>query len=88
MPPAPAQITKGAMSNQSISSNGKSGRQSVGFDLNSFKVSLNFGFLIENPLTSLPAYYSAWNTLTEQLPELYKAKTVREAVHQDILLTN
>uniref|UniRef100_A0A2C9LC41 Indoleamine 2,3-dioxygenase n=1 Tax=Biomphalaria glabrata TaxID=6526 RepID=A0A2C9LC41_BIOGL len=75
------------MPNQSVNTNGIAGRsQSFDFNLNSFKISVNFGFLVENPLTSLPTYFNPWNTLAEQLPELYKAKRVREAVHELPLL--
>ncbi|KAH9493116.1 hypothetical protein Btru_022975 [Bulinus truncatus] len=55
-------------------------------DLNSFKISYVVGFMLENPLKTLPEYFRPWNTLAKDLPALYKEKKVREAIKKLPLL--
>jgi len=55
-------------------------------DLISYDISNKCGFLLEEPLIKLPAYFQEWNKLAESLPDLLKEKKVREAVHKLPLL--
>ncbi|KAH9492789.1 hypothetical protein Btru_024723, partial [Bulinus truncatus] len=58
----------------------------MNFDLSSFKISYDVGFMLENPLKTLPEYFRPWNTLAKDLPVLYKDKKVREAIKKLPLL--
>ncbi|XP_016159058.1 PREDICTED: indoleamine 2,3-dioxygenase 2 [Ficedula albicollis] len=50
--------------------------------LSSFQVSEEFGFLLPDPLTELPAPYSPWMELAQQLPQLICSHQLRSQVHQ------
>ncbi|KAH3866363.1 myoglobin-like isoform X1 [Dreissena polymorpha] len=49
-------------------------------DLNAFKVSEEYGFMLIKPLKVLPDYFSEWNTLAQNMAELVQQKTLRGAV--------
>uniref|UniRef100_A0A8C5UDK6 I23O2 dioxygenase n=1 Tax=Malurus cyaneus samueli TaxID=2593467 RepID=A0A8C5UDK6_9PASS len=50
--------------------------------LSSFQVSEEFGFLLSNPLTELPAPYGPWMDIARQLPQLIVSHQLRSRVHQ------
>ncbi|XP_056364839.1 indoleamine 2,3-dioxygenase 2 isoform X2 [Oenanthe melanoleuca] len=50
--------------------------------LSSFQVSEEFGFLLPDPLTELPAPYGPWMELAQQLPQLICSHQLRSQVHQ------
>ncbi|NXT09245.1 I23O2 dioxygenase, partial [Prunella fulvescens] len=47
-----------------------------------FQVSEEFGFLLPNPLTELPAPYGPWMDIAHQLPQLITSHQLRSRVHQ------
>ncbi|ESO84734.1 hypothetical protein LOTGIDRAFT_168398 [Lottia gigantea] len=50
--------------------------------LEDYDISFKTGFLLENPLETLPEYFDIWNQLSNSLPELIDAGLVRERVLQ------
>uniref|UniRef100_A0A0B6ZMS5 Indoleamine 2,3-dioxygenase n=1 Tax=Arion vulgaris TaxID=1028688 RepID=A0A0B6ZMS5_9EUPU len=56
------------------------------FDLSKYNANCETGFMLNNPLKSLPAYFKPWNDLATSLPVLVKQKTLRTAVEQLPLL--
>ncbi|KAL2296359.1 hypothetical protein Nmel_018663 [Mimus melanotis] len=50
--------------------------------LSRFQVSEEFGFLLPDPLTELPAPYSPWMDLAQELPQLISSHQLRSRVHQ------
>ncbi|NWV78986.1 I23O2 dioxygenase, partial [Dasyornis broadbenti] len=50
--------------------------------LTRFQVSEEFGFLLPNPLTELPAPYSPWMDIAHELPHLIMSHRLRSCVHQ------
>ncbi|NXD27599.1 I23O2 dioxygenase, partial [Spelaeornis formosus] len=50
--------------------------------LSRFQVSEEFGFLLPDPLTELPAPYSPWMDIAHQLPQLITSHQLRSRVHQ------
>ena len=50
-------------------------------DLQKYKVSASRGFLpLTDPISSLPSSFQAWEAIAARLPDLIRAKTVREEV--------
>ncbi|NWZ42614.1 I23O2 dioxygenase, partial [Brachypodius atriceps] len=47
-----------------------------------FQVSEEFGFLLPDPLTELPAPYSPWMDIAHDLPQLITSHQLRSRVHQ------
>ncbi|NWV35639.1 I23O2 dioxygenase, partial [Grantiella picta] len=50
--------------------------------LTRFQVSEEFGFLLPNPLTELPAPYGPWMDIAHELPQLITSQQLRSRVHQ------
>ncbi|NXW76636.1 hypothetical protein DUI87_28392 [Hirundo rustica rustica] len=50
--------------------------------LTGFQVSEEFGFLLPNPLTELPAPYGPWMDIAHELPQLITSHQLRSRVHQ------
>ncbi|NXA71477.1 I23O2 dioxygenase, partial [Thryothorus ludovicianus] len=50
--------------------------------LTSFQVSEEFGFLLPDPLTELPAPYGPWMDIAHDLPRLIESHQLRSRVHQ------
>ncbi|NXI24727.1 I23O2 dioxygenase, partial [Sterrhoptilus dennistouni] len=50
--------------------------------LATFQVSEEFGFLLPDPLTELPAPYGPWMDIAHQLPQLITGHQLRSRVHQ------
>ncbi|NXQ04433.1 I23O2 dioxygenase, partial [Vidua macroura] len=50
--------------------------------LASFQVSEEFGFLLPDPLTELPAPYGPWMDMARELPQLITSHRLRPRVHQ------
>ncbi|XP_005429306.1 indoleamine 2,3-dioxygenase 2 [Geospiza fortis] len=50
--------------------------------LSSFHISEEFGFLLPDPLTELPAPYSPWMDIARELPQLITNHQLRSRVHQ------
>ncbi|NXK91489.1 I23O2 dioxygenase, partial [Formicarius rufipectus] len=50
--------------------------------LSRFQVSEEFGFLLPDPLTELPAPYSPWMEIAQELPQLIAIHQLRSRVHQ------
>ncbi|NWX57797.1 I23O2 dioxygenase, partial [Promerops cafer] len=50
--------------------------------LSSFHVSEEFGFLLPDPLTELPAPYGPWMDIARELPQLITSHQLRSRVHQ------
>ncbi|NXC41481.1 I23O2 dioxygenase, partial [Penelope pileata] len=50
--------------------------------LSRFQLSEDYGFLLPNPLTELPAPYSPWMELAHKLPQLITSRQLRAHVHQ------
>ncbi|BFZ17228.1 hypothetical protein BsWGS_20267 [Bradybaena similaris] len=50
------------------------------FDVQKYNVSFQTGFMLPDPLKSLPAYFEPWNELANSLPDLVREKTFRDAV--------
>ncbi|NWW46831.1 I23O2 dioxygenase, partial [Pedionomus torquatus] len=50
--------------------------------LSRFQVSEEFGFLLPNPLTELPAPYGPWMEIARDLPQLLASRRLRSQVHQ------
>ncbi|NXM71165.1 I23O2 dioxygenase, partial [Serilophus lunatus] len=50
--------------------------------LSRFQVSEEFGFLLPDPLTELPAPYGPWMKLAHELPQLIESHRLRSRVHQ------
>ncbi|NXB81559.1 I23O2 dioxygenase, partial [Donacobius atricapilla] len=50
--------------------------------LTSFQVSEEFGFLLPDPLTELPAPYGPWMDIAHELPQLITSHQLRSRVHQ------
>ncbi|CAL1540903.1 unnamed protein product, partial [Lymnaea stagnalis] len=65
------------MSPPSVSTADGSGKS---FDLQKYHISYNTGFMLEDPLTSLPPYFDQWHVLASSVPKLLIEKKVREAV--------
>nr|BAA33060.1 indoleamine dioxygenase like-myoglobin [Turbo cornutus] len=49
-------------------------------DVAQFDVSMKTGFILENPLTKLPAYFDAWNNLSSKMSQLVASKGMRDEV--------
>ncbi|NXB66769.1 I23O2 dioxygenase, partial [Struthidea cinerea] len=50
--------------------------------LTRFQVSEEFGFLLPDPLTELPAPYRPWMDIAHELPQLIRSHQLRSRVHQ------
>ncbi|NWR42423.1 I23O2 dioxygenase, partial [Regulus satrapa] len=50
--------------------------------LTRFQVSEEFGFLLPDPLTELPAAYGPWMDIAHELPQLITSQQLRSRVHQ------
>ncbi|NXD98560.1 I23O2 dioxygenase, partial [Chaetorhynchus papuensis] len=50
--------------------------------LTRFQVSEEFGFLLPDPLTELPAPYGPWMDIAHELPQLIMSRQLRSRVHQ------
>ncbi|NXH90849.1 I23O2 dioxygenase, partial [Edolisoma coerulescens] len=50
--------------------------------LTRFQVSEEFGFLLPDPLTELPAPYGPWMDIAHELPQLIRSHQLRSRVHQ------
>ncbi|XP_068891794.1 indoleamine 2,3-dioxygenase 2-like isoform X1 [Aphelocoma coerulescens] len=50
--------------------------------LTRFQVSEEFGFLLPDPLTELPASYGPWMDIAHELPQLIMSHQLRSRVHQ------
>ncbi|NWW76617.1 I23O2 dioxygenase, partial [Climacteris rufus] len=50
--------------------------------LSGFQVSEEFGFLLPDPLTELPAPYGPWMDVAHELPQLIMSHQLRSRVHQ------
>ncbi|NWT60458.1 I23O2 dioxygenase, partial [Erythrocercus mccallii] len=50
--------------------------------LSRFQVSEEFGFLLPDPLTELPAPYGPWMDIAHELPQLIMSHQLRSRVHQ------
>ncbi|NXS83135.1 I23O2 dioxygenase, partial [Erpornis zantholeuca] len=50
--------------------------------LTRFQVSEEFGFLLPDPLTELPAPYGPWMDIAQELPQLITSHQLRSRVHQ------
>ncbi|NXG98449.1 I23O2 dioxygenase, partial [Loxia leucoptera] len=50
--------------------------------LSRFHISEEFGFLLPDPLTELPAPYSPWMDIARELPQLITSHQLRSRVHQ------
>ncbi|NXY78963.1 I23O2 dioxygenase, partial [Glareola pratincola] len=50
--------------------------------LTRFQLSEEFGFLLPDPLTELPAPYSPWMEIAHDLPQLIASRRLRSQVHQ------
>ncbi|NXY63398.1 I23O2 dioxygenase, partial [Callaeas wilsoni] len=50
--------------------------------LTRFQVSEEFGFLLPDPLTELPAPYGPWMDIAHELPQLIMSHQLRSCVHQ------
>ncbi|NWZ86360.1 I23O2 dioxygenase, partial [Poecile atricapillus] len=50
--------------------------------LSRFQVSEEFGFLLPDPLTELPAPYGPWMDIAHELPQLIASHQLRSRVHQ------
>ncbi|NWI60721.1 I23O2 dioxygenase, partial [Calyptomena viridis] len=50
--------------------------------LSRFQVSEEFGFLLPDPLTELPAPYGPWMEVAHELPQLIKSRRLRSRVQQ------
>ncbi|NXK66166.1 I23O2 dioxygenase, partial [Sylvietta virens] len=50
--------------------------------LTRFQVSEEFGFLLPDPLTELPAPYGPWMDIARELPQLITGRQLRSRVHQ------
>ncbi|NXO63762.1 I23O2 dioxygenase, partial [Phainopepla nitens] len=51
-------------------------------ELTRFQVSEEFGFLLPDPLTELPAPYGPWMDIAHELPQLLMSHQLRSRVHQ------
>ncbi|NXG09996.1 I23O2 dioxygenase, partial [Sakesphorus luctuosus] len=51
-------------------------------ELSRFQVSEEFGFLLPDPLTELPAPYGPWMEIAQELPQLIASHQLRSRVHQ------
>ncbi|NXY36333.1 I23O2 dioxygenase, partial [Pomatorhinus ruficollis] len=51
-------------------------------ELGRFQVSEEFGFLLPDPLTELPAAYGPWMDIAHELPQLIMSHQLRARVHQ------
>uniref|UniRef100_A0A8C9RQZ8 Indoleamine 2,3-dioxygenase 2-like n=1 Tax=Scleropages formosus TaxID=113540 RepID=A0A8C9RQZ8_SCLFO len=56
-------------------------------DLESFGVSKELGFVLENPLTDLPEYYRPWMALAAEVTHLIEAHQLRDRVKEMPLLS-
>lgn len=54
--------------------------------LQDYQVSSQFGFMVENPLIDLPAYYAPWMDIANNLQALITEERLRDEVHQMPLL--
>uniref|UniRef100_A0A8B9T3W6 Indoleamine 2,3-dioxygenase 2 n=1 Tax=Anas platyrhynchos TaxID=8839 RepID=A0A8B9T3W6_ANAPL len=50
--------------------------------LSRFQLSEDYGFLLPNPLTELPAPYGPWMEIAHELPQLIASHRLRSRVHQ------
>ncbi|KAI6073572.1 Indoleamine 2,3-dioxygenase 2 isoform X1 [Aix galericulata] len=50
--------------------------------LSRFQLSEDYGFLLPNPLTELPAPYGPWMEIARELPQLIASHRLRSRVHQ------
>lgn len=58
------------------------GRETLQADFDAFDVSEELGFLLEEPLTSLPDYYRVWLDLAHNLTHLIESRKLRDLVHK------
>ncbi|KAK7111467.1 myoglobin-like [Littorina saxatilis] len=58
----------------------------MSFNPTDYFVSETLGFVLENPLTTLPDYFEAWNRLATDMAQLVAANTMRQQVEQMALL--
>uniref|UniRef100_A0A8D0ACV8 Indoleamine 2,3-dioxygenase 1 n=1 Tax=Sander lucioperca TaxID=283035 RepID=A0A8D0ACV8_SANLU len=57
-------------------------RETLKADFDAFDISEELGFLLEEPLTSLPDYYRVWLDLANNLTHLIESHTLRDLVHK------
>ncbi|NXJ67267.1 I23O2 dioxygenase, partial [Rostratula benghalensis] len=54
----------------------------LALELSRFQVSEEYGFLLPDPLTELPAPYGPWMEIAQDLPQLIASRQLRSRVHQ------
>ncbi|KAI1230033.1 hypothetical protein IHE44_0010419, partial [Lamprotornis superbus] len=77
-----AHRARGARAQQSPAMENDSEEPPLPLALSRFQVSEEFGFLLPDPLTELPAPYSPWMDLARELPQLITSHQLRSRVHQ------
>ncbi|KAM6997592.1 indoleamine 2,3-dioxygenase 2-like [Tautogolabrus adspersus] len=63
------------------------GRETLQADFDTFDISEELGFLLEEPLTHLPDYYQVWLDLANNLKHLIETRKLRDLVHKMPLLS-
>ncbi|GFN87187.1 indoleamine 2,3-dioxygenase 2-like [Plakobranchus ocellatus] len=58
------------------------------WDFKNYQVDFETGFMLPNPLESLPPYFDSWNKLATNLPDLVKEKKFRDEVYKLPLLNH
>ncbi|NXS96113.1 I23O2 dioxygenase, partial [Jacana jacana] len=58
------------------------GTEETPLPLSRFQVSEEYGFLLPDPLTELPAPYGPWMEIAHDLPQLITSRQLRSRVHQ------
>ncbi|NWU63118.1 I23O2 dioxygenase, partial [Pterocles burchelli] len=58
--------------------------KSLPLALSRFQVSEEYGFLLPDPLTELPAPYGPWMEIAHNLPQLITSRRLRSRVHQQM----
>ncbi|NXO25284.1 I23O2 dioxygenase, partial [Cisticola juncidis] len=65
-----------------MEANGDTEEPPLPLALSSFQISEEFGFLLPEPLTDLPAPYGPWMDIARDLPQLIGSHQLRSRVHQ------
>uniref|UniRef100_A0A8B9S586 I23O2 dioxygenase n=1 Tax=Apteryx owenii TaxID=8824 RepID=A0A8B9S586_APTOW len=65
-----------------MASSGENEETLLPFTLSRFQVSEDYGFLLPNPLTELPAPYGLWMEIASSLPQLIASRQLRSRLHQ------
>ncbi|XP_041803466.1 indoleamine 2,3-dioxygenase 2-like isoform X2 [Chelmon rostratus] len=58
------------------------GRETLQADFDTFDISEELGFLLEDPLTNLPDYYRVWLDLAYNLTHLIESRKLQDLVHK------